>query len=417
VVMSKEVAVVSAVRSPFGKFGGALRDFTLPQLGGQVVAEAVRRAGIDPADVEEVATGVNLPGADRSIARQVLIAAGIPPTRVAYTIDRACCSSMAAISMASRSIRLGDTKVAVAGGTENMSRVPYFLTAQRWGNALGDVVLKDQLVIADPMTGKPRAVQVSEEAAEYQVARAEQDAWAVRSHENYLRARDAGKFAEEIMSIPVPQPKGEPLLFTQDESVRPGTTIEKLAALPTIYGSATVTAGNAPGLSTGASAMVLMSPEEAQRRSTEPLGMLIGWAMASGHPDRIASIPAEAARLVLNQVGMTIDDMDLVEINEAFAAVPLVSTLVLAGGDRTRAEPIRKKTNVNGGAVAIGHPTGATGARLVMTLIYELRRRREAAGESRPYYGVATICGGIGEAEAIVVMVAGSRPTHTRSER
>jgi acetyl-CoA C-acetyltransferase len=417
VVMSKEVAVMSAVRSPFGKFGGALRDFTLPQLGGQVVAEAVRRAGIDPADVEEVATGVNLPGADRSIARQVLIAAGIPPTRVAYTIDRACCSSMAAISMASRSIRLGDTKVAVAGGTENMSRVPYFLTAQRWGNALGDVVLKDQLVIADPMTGKPRAVQVSEEAAEYQVARAEQDAWAVRSHENYLRARDAGKFAEEIMSIPVPQPKGEPLLFTQDESVRPGTTIEKLAALPTIYGSATVTAGNAPGLSTGASAMVLMSPEEAQRRSTEPLGMLIGWAMASGHPDRIASIPAEAAKLVLNQVGMTIDDMDLVEINEAFAAVPLVSTLVLAGGDRTRAEPIRKKTNVNGGAVAIGHPTGATGARLVMTLIYELRRRREAAGESRPYYGVATICGGIGEAEAIVVMVAGSWPTHTRSER
>jgi acetyl-CoA C-acetyltransferase len=404
---SNEVGVVSAVRSPFGKFGGALRDFTLPELGGRVVAEAIRRAEVDPADVEEVATGVNLPGADRSIARQVLIEAGIPPTRVAYTIDRACCSSMAATSMASRSIRLGDAKIAVASGTENMSKVPYFLTAQRWGHALGDVVLKDQLVIADPMTGKPRAVQAGEEAAEYGITRAEQDAWAVRSHENYLRARDAGKFAEEIMSIPVPQPKGEPVLFTEDESVRPGTTIEKLAALPTIYGSATVTAGNAPGLSSGASAMVLMSPEEAERRGTEPLAMLIGWAMASGHPDRIASIPAESARLVLNQVGMTIDDMDLVEINEAFAAVPLVSTLVLAGGDRERAEAIRKKTNVNGGAVAIGHPTGATGARLVMTLIYELRRRREAAGDSRPYYGVATICGGIGEAEAIVVKVAG----------
>ncbi|MDO8484756.1 MAG: thiolase family protein [Candidatus Limnocylindrales bacterium] len=399
---------MSAVRSPFGKFGGALRDFTLPELGGRVVAEAIRRARVDPADVEEVATGVNLPGADRSIARQVLIEAGIPTNRVAYTIDRACCSSMAAISMASRSIRLGDTKVAVAGGTENMSRVPYFLTAQRWGHALGDLVLKDQLVIADPMTGKPRAVQVGEEASEYGVTRAEQDAWAVRSHEHYLRARDAGKFAEEIMSISVPQPKGEPVLFSADESVRPGTTIEKLAALPTIYGSATVTAGNAPGLSTGASAMVLMSPEEAERRATEPLAMLIGWAMASGHPDRIASIPAESARLVLSQVGMTIDDMDLVEINEAFAAVPLVSTLVLAGGDRDRAEAIRNKTNVNGGAVAIGHPTGATGARLVMTLIYELRRRREAADESRPYYGVATICGGIGEAEAIVVKVAGT---------
>jgi acetyl-CoA C-acetyltransferase len=412
---STEVGVVSAVRSPFGKFGGALRDLSLPVLGGQVVAEAVRRAGIDPVDVEEVATGVNLPGADRSIARQVLIEAGIPTHRVAYTIDRACCSSMAAISMASRSIRLGDTKVAVAGGTENMSRVPYFLTAQRWGHSLGDVTLKDQLVIADPMTGKPRAVQVAEEATEYGVSRAEQDAWAVRSHESYLRAREAGKFAEEIMSIPVPQPKGEPLLFTQDESVRPGTTLEKLAALPTIYGSATVTAGNAPGLSTGASAMVLMSPEEAERRGTQPLAMLIGWAMASGHPDKIASIPAESARLVLNQVGMTINDMDLVEINEAFAAVPLVSTLVMAGGDRDKAEAIRNKTNVNGGAIAIGHPTGATGARLVMTLIYELRRRREAAGESRPYYGVATICGGIGEAEAIVVRVADSATTRARS--
>ncbi len=405
--LSGEVSVVSAVRSPFGKFGGTLRDLTLPELGGQVVAEAIRRAGIDPADVEEVATGVNLPGADRSIARQVLIEAGIPPNRVAYTVDRACCSSMAAISIASRSIRLGDTMIAVAGGTENMSKVPYFLTAQRWGHSLGDVLIRDQLVIACPMTGKPRAVQASEEAVEYGITREEQDAWAVRSHANYLRAREAGKYAEEVMPVPVPQAKGEPILFTEDESARPGTTIEKLAALPTIYGSSTVTAGNAPGLNTGASAMVLMAPAEAKRRGLKPLASLIGWAMASGHPDRIASIPAESARLVLEQVGMTVDDVDLIEINEAFAAVPLVSTLIMAGGDRERAETIRTKTNVNGGAIAIGHPTGATGARLVMTIVYELRRRREAAGDSRPYYGLATICGGIGEAEAILVKVEG----------
>ena len=401
-----EVAVVSAVRSPFGKFGGTLKELTLPELGGPVVAEAIRRAGIEPGDVEEVAIGVNLPGADRSIARQVLIGAGIPTNRVAYTIDRACCSSMSATTMASRSIRLGDATVAVAGGTENMSRVPYFLTVQRWGHALGDVVLKDQLVIADPMTGRPRAVQVADEAEEYGITRADQDAWAVRSHESYLKAREADKFTDEIMPILVPQPKGEPVVFAEDESVRPGTTLEKLATLPTIYGSSTVTAGNAPGLSSGASAMVLMSPQEAERRGREPLAMLVGWAMASGHPDRIASIPAEAARLVLDQVGMTIDDMDLVEINEAFAAVPLVSTLIMADGDRERAEQIRARTNVNGGAVAIGHPTGATGARLIMTMLYELRRRREAAAESRPYYGVATICGGIGEAEAVVVKVA-----------
>lgn len=402
-----EVAVISAVRSPFGKFGGALKDFTLPQLGGLVFAEAIRRAGIDPAEVEEVATGVNLPGADRSIARQVLIEAGIPPERVAYTVDRACCSSMAAVSLASRSIRLGDAHIAAAGGTENMSKVPYFLTEERWGARLGDVVLKDQLVIACPMTGKPRAVQAGEEAVEYNISREEQDAWAVRSHLNYIKAKEACKFQDELMPIEIPQRKGDPILFTEDESPRPDTTLEKLAKLPLIYGSPTVTAGNAPGLNTGSSAMILMSLDEAERRGKKPLATLISWAMASGHPDRIASIPAESARLALEKANMTIDDMDLIEINEAFAAVPLVSTLIMAGGDQQKAEEIRAKTNVNGGAIAIGHPTGATGARLVLTLMYELRRRRAESGESRPYYGLATLCGGIGEAEAIIVKVSG----------
>jgi acetyl-CoA C-acetyltransferase len=399
------VAVVSAVRSPFGRFGGALRDFSLPELGGLVVAEAMRRAQVDPADVEELATGVNLPGADRSIARQVLIESGIPPHRVAYTVDRACCSSMAATSMISRSIRLGEIRVGVASGTENMSRVPYFLTTQRWGHSLGDITLKDQLVIACPMTGKPRAIQAGEEAVEYGIGREEQDAWALRSHQRYLEALEAGKFADEVMPIEVRQRKGGPVIFAEDESARPDSTLEKLASLPTVYGSPTVTAGNAPGLNTGASAMVLMAQDEARRRGAHPLATLVGWAMASGHPDRIASIPAEGARLVLERVGMTIDDIDLIEINEAFAAVPLVSTLIMAGRDRAKAEEIRAKTNVNGGAIAIGHPTGATGARLVMTLAYELRRRRAETGNGRPFFGLATICGGIGEAESIVVRV------------
>jgi acetyl-CoA C-acetyltransferase len=402
-----EVAVISAVRSPFGKFGGTLKGFTLPELGGLVAAEAIRRAELDPADVEEIAMGVNLPGADRSIARQVQIEAGVPPERVAYTVDRACCSSMAAISLASRSIRLDDIRIALAGGTENMSKVPYFLTEQRWGQRLGDVVLKDQLVIACPMTGRPRAVQAGEEAVEYDISREEQDRWAMRSHQNYLKAREACKFNDELMSVAVPQRKGEPILFSEDESPRPDTTLEKLGKLPLIYNSPTVTAGNAPGLNTGASAMVLMSTAEATRRGKQPLATLISWAMASGHPDRIASIPAESARLALEKVDMTVDEMDLIEINEAFAAVPLVSTLIMAGRDRQKAEEIRAKTNVNGGAIAIGHPTGATGARLVITLIYELRRRREAGGQPRPYYGLATICGGIGEAEAIIVKVDG----------
>ncbi len=402
-----EVAIISAARSPFGKFGGALREFTLPDLGGMVAAEAIRRAGLDAADVEEVAVGVNLPGADRSIARQVLIKAGIPTHRVAYTVDRACCSSMAAINQAARALRLGETRVAVAGGTENMSRVPYFLTNMRWGHMLGDVELKDQLVIADPMTGKPRAVQAGEEAMEYGIGREEQDRWALRSHQRYFAARDAGRFAKELMPIEVPQPKGAPLRMVEDESPRADTTLEKLAKLPAIYGSPTVTAGNAPGLNTGASAVVLMSREEAKRRGLTPLGTLVGWAMASGHPDRLASIPATSARLALERAHLTIDDIDLIEINEAFAAVPLVSTLLLAGRDSKKTETIREKTNVDGGAIAIGHPTGATGARLVLHLLFELQRRRAEAGNGRPYYGLATLCGGIGEGEAIVVRVGG----------
>ncbi|NJN94642.1 MAG: thiolase family protein [Anaerolineales bacterium] len=336
-----------------------------------------------------------------------MIEAGIPPNRVAYTVDRACCSSLAAITLASRSIRLGDATIAVAGGSENMSRVPYFLTDFRWGHRLGNVTLKDQLVIACPMTGKPRAVQAGEEAVEFGVSRDEQDRWAVRSHHNWARANEAGKFKDELMAIEVPQERGAPVLFAEDESPRPDTTLEKLAKLPLIYGSPTVSAGNAPGLNTGASALVLMSKEEAARREKQPLATLLGWSMASGHPDRIASIPAEAARLAMEKAGLTIDEIDLIEINEAFAAVPLISTLVMAGRDPEKAEQIRAKTNVNGGAIAIGHPTGATAARMVMTVMYELRRRRAAAGDTRPYYGLATLCGGIGEAEAVIVKVDG----------
>ena len=229
------------------------------------------------------------------------------------------------------------------------------------------------------MTGKPRAVQAGEEAVEYGVSREEQDRWAWRSHQNYFKAKELAKFKDELISIEVPQERGQPVPVTEDESPRSDTTLEKLAKLPTIYGSATVTAGNAPGLNTGASALVLMSRKEAQRRNKQPLATLTGWAMASGHPDRIASIPAESARLALQKVGMSIDAIDLIEINEAFAAVPLVSTLIMAGSDKGKVEAIRAKTNVNGGAIALGHPTGATGARMIMTLIYELRRLRKAA--------------------------------------
>jgi acetyl-CoA C-acetyltransferase len=401
---ANDIAVVAAVRTPFAKFGGTLRDFTLPELGGLVTAEVIRRSGLGPADVDEVAMGVNLPGADRSIARQVLIEAGIPPEKVAYTTDRACCSSLAAITLASRSLRLDDARVAVAGGTENMSRVPYFLTAQRWGHSLGDVTLKDQLVISCPMTGKPRAVQAGDEAVEFGITREQQDEWAVRSHRRYIEARDAGKFAEQILPVKVPQRKSEPIAFEADESVRPDTTLEKLAKLPTVYGSPTVTAGNAPGLNTGASALMMMKVEEAERRGAPILATLHGWSMASGHPDRIASIPAVSARMALDKAGLTLDEVDVIEINEAFAAVPLVTTHILADRDEAGADAIRERTNVNGGAIAVGHPTGATAARLVMNAMYELRRRAQGNGGGS-YHGLVTLCGGLGEAEAVVITV------------
>lgn len=394
----KEVVVLAAVRTPFGKFGGALKDFTLPELGGKVIVEALSRAGVSAEDVEEVAMGVNLPGSDRSIARQAALRAGIPDATPAFTVDRACCSSMTAINMVSRSLRLGESKLVVCGGIENMSLVPYFVHAARWGNRLGDIVLKDQLIISCPYSGKARALQAGEESQEYNISREEQDAWALRSHQRVMAAREAGFFKAEIMPVEIPQRKGDPIVFAEDEPVRPDTTLEKLAKLPTIYGSPTVTPGNAPDLSTGATALVLTTREEAERRGCKPLATIQTWAMAAGHPDRIASIPATAAKKALNNLNLTVDDVDLIEINEAFAAMPLVSTHILGGGDPAKIEAIRAKTNVNGGAIAIGHPTGATAARLVMTIIYALQAR--GGGK-----GLAAICGGIGQGEAVIVQV------------
>jgi acetyl-CoA C-acetyltransferase len=306
---------------------------------------------------------------------------------------------LAAINAVSRSLRLGEAQVAVGGGTENMSLVPYFLHAARWGNRLGDITLKDQLVISCPYTGKARAVQAGEEAVAYNIGREEQDQWAVRSHQRCFAAQEAGYFKSETMPVEIPQRKGPPILFDKDEGVRPDSSLEKLAKLPTIYGSPTVTAGNAPGLSTGAAALVLASREEADRRGARPLATIVTWAMAAGHPDKLASIPAVTAQKALRQAGMTVDQIDLIEINEAFAAMPLVSTHILGDGDPAKVAAIREKTNVHGGAIAIGHPTGATAARLVMTAIFGLIERGGGLG-------LVSICGGIGEGESVIVKVA-----------
>lgn len=391
-----DLVIVAGRRTPFTKFGGTLRDWKLAELAAPAIDAALADARIAGTDVGELVLGVNLPGSDRSVARQAALHAGLGVESVAYTVDRACCSSLAALTFAERAVSTGAASVAVAGGAENMSRVPYFLEGMRWGTRLGDVHLDDQLVISCPYTGVPRAVQASTEAAQWGIGRAEQDEWALRSQQRYATAAERDAFADEI--VPVTLADGQ--LLSADEGARPTTTLERLGALPTVNGSATVTAGNAPGMSTGASALAVTTRAEASRRGATPLATLLGTAAVSGHPDKIASIPAVAARAVLDRTGLKLDEIDAVEINEAFAAVPLVATEVLADNDTTRRERLRERTNVNGGAVAIGHPTGATAARMVMTLAYELRRR----GGGR---GLVTLCGGIGEAHAAVIEVPG----------
>ena len=397
--MKNEVAIIAAARTPFDKFGGPMKDMSTVELGGLVIKEAVNRAGINPKEVDELYLGINMPSSNRSIARMAALTAGLPEECNALTVDRACCSSIAAIAMGYRAVSLGEADIVVGGGAENMSKVPYFLDDLRWGKRLGDVVLKDIMVVSCPYTGERRAVQAGAVAfEEYGITREEQDAWAMRSHKLAAKAYEDGKFAQELLPVSLDQGKGKTLVIDKDQSLRPDTTMESLAKLPTVYGNPTVTAGNAPGLNTGAAAVVLMNAQTAAKKGLKPMATIVSHAQASSHPRGITYTPAYAALKALAKANLTIDDMKIIEINEAFAAMPLVSTKILGEDDPAKIEAIRAKTNVNGGAIAIGHPTGASAARLLMNLCFELKRRGGG-------YGLMTICGGVGEGESMVVKV------------
>jgi acetyl-CoA C-acetyltransferase len=391
-----QVVVAAGARTPFGSFGGALRDLSISNLASTAAREAMSRAAVDPGEVDEMVLGVNLPGADRSLARQAQLESGIPDDRVSYTVDRACCSALTAISCGRRDLLAGSADMVVAGGAENLSKVPFFLTDLRWGHRLGTVELNDQLVISCPYTHVARAVQASEEGRRFEVTREEMDEWALRSQQRASAAVEQGVFDPEIVPI-----EG----LERDESPRPQTTLEKLGQLPPVNGSELVTAGNAPGLSTGSATVVLMREETANDRGVEPIARILGTTMVSGHPQQIASIPAVAAEKVLAAAGVELADVDLIEVNEAFAVVPLITSTVLSRSTGVEVETIRDRLNVNGGAIALGHPTGATGARLLLTAALELGRRGGGIG-------LVTMCGGIGEGEAILfeVPAAASRP-------
>jgi acetyl-CoA C-acetyltransferase len=404
-MITRDVVIVEGVRIPFSPFGGPLKDMPSIELGACVMREIMRRAGLKGNQIDEIFYGMTLmaEGAlyNNVCARQAALIAGLPPEQVSLTIDRACCSSMTCAILAFRTIRSDEGNVVMAVGSENMSRCPQIAPPEiRWGQRMGPIIFRDCISPVGHPNFPPEALNAGEAAVKHGISREEQDEWACRSQMRYQEAKKAGKFriGEELVGVEVPQKKGSPFIFDEDAFPKPDTTLEKLAKLRTIYGSPTVTPGNAPGLDTGASAMLIVLGEKAIELGLKPLAKIIATASVCTDPTMLAVNPGYAIKKVLSKAGMSVDQIDLFEINEAFAAVPLVSSKILGDGDEAETKKIRERLNVNGGAIAIGHPVGASGARIIITLMYELRRRGGG-------YGTAAICGGLGQGDAVLIKV------------
>jgi acetyl-CoA C-acetyltransferase len=389
----RESVIVSAVRTPTGKFLGALKGFTATQLGAMVVREAIRRAGVDPAIVDECIMGnVVSAGQGQNPARQAALNGGLPDHVAAVTINKVCGSGLKAVMFADQAIRVGDIDVAVAGGMESMSNCPYLLPRVRDGLRMGngeivDSMINDGLWCAFEMCHMGNAGEVV--AEHYSVSRAAQDEYAARSHAKAAHATDDGSFRDEMLPISIPQRKGNPIIVDRDEPVRRDTTVESLAALkPAFKEDGTVTAGNAPGVNDGASALVVMDSERARSLRLAPLARIVGQATSGLAPKFVLMTPVEAVQRVAEKVGWKLQDVDLFELNEAFAvqAVAVLNELGI--------EPA--KVNVNGGAVALGHAIGSSGSRVLTTLLYAMKRRNVRRG-------IATLCLGGGNGVALAV--------------
>ena len=389
----RETAIVSAVRTPTGKFLGVLKGFTATELGAMVVREATRRAGIDPEIVDECIMGnVVSAGLGQSPARQAALKGGLPDHVAALTINKVCGSGLKAVMLADQAIRVGDIDVAVAGGMESMSHCPYLLPRVRDGLRMGngevvDSMIHDGLWCAFEQCHMGNAGEVV--AEQYKVSRDAQDDYAARSHQKAARASDEGAFKDEILPISIPQKKGDPIVIDRDEPIRADTTAESLKALkPAFKKDGSVTAGNAPGVNDGASALVVMAAERAKSLGLTPLARIVGQATSGLPPKLVLMTPVEAVRRVIEKTGWHLGDVNLFELNEAFA-VQAVAVLNELGIDP-------EKVNVNGGAVALGHAIGSSGGRVLTTLLYALQRR----GLTR---GVATLCLGGGNGVALAV--------------
>lgn len=397
--METRPVIIAGVRTAFGKFGGRLRDVPVVTLGVQVICGALQRARLQPADIGCVVMGQSMPNmAGMTPTRQAVLEAGLSETTRSLSIDRACCSGLTAISLLAKDILLGDETLGIAGGMENLSQTPYMLPQLRWGQRLGDLAVEDHLFMRNPTLQLPRVVYVAEAALKHGEGREQQDRWALRSHQRWAEAVNTGWLSEEILPLDLGLQSGVSEPFEVDEQGRPDTSLEKLAALPTVYGSATITAGNAPGLNDGAAAVVMSSMREAKQRGLPVMAEVVSYAAISGNPRLSAELPAQAILGALDKAHVSLKEVALLEINEAYAAVPLVSTRILSEATGVDPEKLRSRTNVNGGSVAIGHPVAATGTRLVLTLVLELRRRGGG-------FGVVGICGGIGQSDAMLIHV------------
>ena len=389
----RDVVIASAARTAVGSFGGGLKDIPAVELGKIAVMEALKRGGVNPEWVEEVILGCVLTaGQGQNPTRQVLIRAGIPKEVPGTTVNKVCASGLKSVMMAAQAIKAGDADVIVAGGIESMSQAPYLLTGARWGYRMNDSPVVDGMIhdgLLDIFNHYHMGITAENVAEKFGVSRKDQDELAFRSQQNAGRAIKEGRFKDEIVPVSIPQKKGNPLVFDTDEHPRPNTTMEALAGLrPAFKKDGTVTAGNASGINDGAAAVVVMAAEKAKALGLQPLARIKSYATAGVAPEIMGTGPVPSSQVALKKAGLTAKDLDLVEANEAFAAQAAYVNRAM-GWDI-------EKVNVNGGAIALGHPIGASGARIFVTLLYEMKKRQAR-------YGLATLCVGGGMGGAMIV--------------
>ncbi|HEX3252503.1 MAG TPA: acetyl-CoA C-acetyltransferase [Pyrinomonadaceae bacterium] len=388
-----EAVIISAARTPVGKFLGSLKGFSAPQLGAIVVRESVKRAGVKPEDVDEVIMGcVIQAGLGQNPARQAALNGGLPSTVSAVTVNKVCGSGLKAVMMAAQGVQLGDTEIVVAGGMESMSNAPYLIPKAREGYRLGNGELVDSMIndgLWCAFENYHMGCTGEVVADEYSIGRSEQDEFAANSHRKAAAAIKAGKFKDEIVPVEIPQKKGAALVFDTDETVREDTSAEVLAKLkPAFKPEGTVTAGNAPGVNDGASAVVVTSLRRARELGVEPMARIVAQATAGVDPRLVMMAPVEAVRKLFKKTGWSPSEVDLVELNEAFSVAAVAVTRELG------LDP--EKVNVNGGAVALGHAIGQSGSRLLTTILYELKRRNARRG-------IVSLCLGGGNAVAMAI--------------